>query len=346
MDAKLLIDAIVQQTTVLIAHLSTASGVRAPLAHVADQVFVEISREIEAQGVSRKVAADMFGMALRTYQRKVQRLTESATETHKTLWSAVLEYVREHESVTRREVLTRFRYDESEQVGAVLNDLVSSGLLSKTGRSASTLFRSTADADLKKINEGERLEVLPWFVWTAIYRAEQCTTAELIAQLPFSASEVTSALETLLADGRAEHRDGSEGSVLVASSLVVPVGATAGWEAAVFDHYQALCQAIMAKVGGGASRSDAKDVVGGATLSFDIYDDHPHRDAVLGLLERVRTDVNTLWRDVSAYNAEHPVTAEERPDKRKVVFYFGQSVGPADNDPLDSNTPIAHAPAP
>src|SRR5687768_7502850 len=73
MNTKLLIDAIVHQTTVLIAQLSTASGIRAPLSHVADQVFLELSREIEAQGVSRKVAADMFGLAIRTYQKKVQR---------------------------------------------------------------------------------------------------------------------------------------------------------------------------------------------------------------------------------------------------------------------------------
>jgi hypothetical protein len=57
----------VQQTTVLIAQLSTAAGLRAPLAHVADQVFVELSRELEAQGLGRKVVADMFGMALRGY---------------------------------------------------------------------------------------------------------------------------------------------------------------------------------------------------------------------------------------------------------------------------------------
>jgi len=37
MDTKLLVDAIVRQTTVLIAHLCTAAGVRAPLAHVADR---------------------------------------------------------------------------------------------------------------------------------------------------------------------------------------------------------------------------------------------------------------------------------------------------------------------
>lgn len=40
-NAKLLIDAIVRQTSVLIGQLSTAAGIRSPLAHVADQVFVD-----------------------------------------------------------------------------------------------------------------------------------------------------------------------------------------------------------------------------------------------------------------------------------------------------------------
>jgi hypothetical protein len=75
MQTRHLIDGIVRQTTVLIAQLSTAGGVRSPLAHVADQVFVSLAREIESQGVGRKVAADMFGLALRTYQKKIQRLT-------------------------------------------------------------------------------------------------------------------------------------------------------------------------------------------------------------------------------------------------------------------------------
>ena len=74
-----------RQTTVLIAQLSTSSGVRAPLSHVADQVFVELAREIEAQGVRRQVVADMFGMALRSYQKKVHRLVESETIRERTL---------------------------------------------------------------------------------------------------------------------------------------------------------------------------------------------------------------------------------------------------------------------
>ncbi len=65
MNAQVLIDSIVRQVTVLIAQLATSGGIRAPLSHVANQVFLDLARELEEQGVSRKVSADMFGMALR-----------------------------------------------------------------------------------------------------------------------------------------------------------------------------------------------------------------------------------------------------------------------------------------
>jgi hypothetical protein len=41
-----LIDAIVRQTTVLIAQLATAGGARTPLADIADQVFIDIACEL------------------------------------------------------------------------------------------------------------------------------------------------------------------------------------------------------------------------------------------------------------------------------------------------------------
>ena len=88
MHVKLLIDEIVRQTTVLIAQLSTAAGIRAPLSHLADQVFMELARELEAQGVRRTVVADMFGLALRSYQLKFQRLSE-APRPHTSLWQDI-----------------------------------------------------------------------------------------------------------------------------------------------------------------------------------------------------------------------------------------------------------------
>src|SRR5512147_1431616 len=105
MNVQFLIDQIVRQTTVLIAQLATAGGVRAPLAHVANQVFLDLTRELEAQGVSRKVSADMFGMALRSYLRRIQGLSESSTERGRTLWEAVLAYVGTADVRSRSEVL-------------------------------------------------------------------------------------------------------------------------------------------------------------------------------------------------------------------------------------------------
>lgn len=105
MESRLLIDAVMRQTTVLIAQMATSFGLRAPLANIADQVFLELSREIEQQGISRSVAADMFGMALRSYQRKVNRLRAGVTNGEKTLWQAVLDHVRAEETCTRAQIL-------------------------------------------------------------------------------------------------------------------------------------------------------------------------------------------------------------------------------------------------
>ena len=103
MNVKVLIDNVVRQTTVLIAELATAAGIRAPLAHLANEVFLDLVRELEAQGVGRKIIADMFGLALRSYQLKVQRLSESATERDRSLWEAVLETIRTRGVATREQ---------------------------------------------------------------------------------------------------------------------------------------------------------------------------------------------------------------------------------------------------
>src|SRR6476620_7247600 len=133
MNVNLLIDAIVRQTTVLIAQLATAAGARAPLAHTANLVFTDLVRELKEQGVGNKVIADMFGLALRTYHNKVQRLSESTTFRGRSLWEATLEYIEENGTVLQPEVLTRFARDDEASVRGVLTDLVESGMIFRTG---------------------------------------------------------------------------------------------------------------------------------------------------------------------------------------------------------------------
>ena len=312
-----------QQTTVLIGQLSTAAGVRAPLAKVADQVFLDLAKELDAQGVAQRVAADMFGLALRSYQKKVRRLAESASFPDRTLWEAIIEFVREKERVRRGDVLTRFRPDGEREVGAVLNDLVGSGLIYQTGHGSESLYGITSEADLVYLVRANEAQSAIPVVWTAVHKSPGIEVKELLERLATDEAVVRASVETLVAEGKLERKGDGDAAALTAVDLYVPVGAELGWEVAVFDHFRAVVNAIAAKVRRGRGRSQGDDIVGGATLSFDVGAGHPFESRVERLLRDVREQVGALWKDVEAYNQEHRADA---PRSKRVFFYFGQYV--------------------
>src|SRR5687768_9434222 len=170
MNLERLISAIVRQTTVLVARLSTTGGLRSPLGRVADQVFVGLVEELERQGVGKKVVADMFGMALRSYQLKLQRLQESVTESGTTLWSAVRGHIEAHGPTTRDDVFRRFARDDEASVGGILNDLVESGLVYRAGRGANAIFRATTREDLTAVATGDSEGGRDALVWLSVCR--------------------------------------------------------------------------------------------------------------------------------------------------------------------------------
>jgi hypothetical protein len=320
LDVKLLTDSIIRQTTVLIAQLSTTAGVRAPLAHLASEVFLTLSQELEGQGLSRKVVADMFGMALRSYQRRVQRLRESATVGGKTLWESILDYLQKEGRATRRALLDHFRDDDPEGIGAVLNDLMQSGLVSRTGNGASAVYAVTGNEDRKLLAREGKLETAAALVWLDLCRHPGAQPAEIAARLSLD-EEIVSASLASLRDHGCTTLD-AQGR-LTSEAMVIPVGAEAGWEAAVADHFQAVAAAITTKLRRGSTRSDFTDTTGGATLTFEISEGHPLSERVLGLLNRIRLDTNELWSEVEAHNAQRPIPED---DVRRVTFYFGQFV--------------------
>jgi hypothetical protein len=320
MNTKLLVDSIVRQTTVLIAQLCTAAGVRAPLAQIADQVFLGLSRELEAQGVGRKVAADMFGLALRSYQKKVQRLTESETQRDKTLWEAVMDYIREQGSVPRRRIFERFARDDDDAVAAILNDLVSSGLAYSTGRGERALFGLTSQVDQQRMEDEDVGATLPAMVWLIVYREGPIDAAGIAARLGPDAKQLDATLDELTREGRVQ-LDASTG-LYRSGTMTIAVGDRAGWEAAVLDHFQGVAKAIAAKVRLGPG-SELRELIGGATLSFDVHPGHPLEQEVYALLRETRARVNELWARLTAHNREHPIAD---PDKIKVTFYLGQNI--------------------
>lgn len=328
MTIELLIHAIVRQTTILIGQLATSGGTRAPLAQVANQVFLDLVRELERQGVSRKVSADMFGMGLRTYQRKIQRLTESSTDRGRSLWVAVLDFVASRGSVRRSDVLLHFAGDDETQVRSVLYDLCESGLITVSGTGMGVEYHATPEEKLAELRRTRRNEGLDELLWAMIYR-EGPLTRDALADPMLGDAELDAALQRLIAAGRVEYVEAD--CTYRASTLVVPLGSPSGWEAAVFDHFKALVNTITCRLREMRSAPHLADRIGGSTYTLEVWPGHPLEEKAYGTLSRLRSMLGELRREVEEYNATHPTPASYT----RVVLYAGQCLIPQENPGSD-----------
>lgn len=331
MNAQVLIDSIVRQVTVLIAQLATSGGIRAPLSHVANQVFLDLARELEGQGLSRKVSADMFGLGLRTYRRKIQRMTESATERGRSLWEVVLEHIRQHGLVTRLELLTRLSSDEEAQVRAVLRDLCESQLIFSSGVGASTSYRAATDDELASLKRKHGAEGSDEMLLALLFREAPLTALEVAQKAQTELPEVEAALARLVEGDRLDQlqADGQE-SRYRARQLVIPLGAPVGWEAAVFDHFKALVTTVLTRLRDDKTAS-LGDVIGGSTYTIDVWPGHPLAEEVYGALGRMRASLSDLRARVLAFNAEREVPEQHN----RVVIYVGQCLFEEGADRVD-----------
>jgi hypothetical protein len=324
MNVQLLIDSIVRQTTVLIAQLATAGGARTPLARIANQVFVELAAELEGQGLSRKVTADMFGISLRSYQRKVHRLRESRTEQGRSLWEAVFDHLAERGLITRRDVLERFRRDDVQSVRGILRDLVDSGLVFMTGSGDDALYRIASESELGQAASGERRADA--LVWALIYREGPLTRAQLGDRLALEEPALEAVLAYLVHAGHIEREELGLETSYRSERLVPEPDAGAGWEAAVYDHFQAVVRTVCARLDRDTAREGYREYIGGSTYSLDIHREHPLRGEVLGTLAAIRAQLGDLRRRVNEHNAS--LVPDQRPARERVVVYAGQCVLP------------------
>lgn len=316
MNAQILINSTVRQITVLIAQLATSGGIRAPLAHVANQVFVDLARELEAQGVSRKVSADMFGMALRAYIRKVRRLTEGETDGGKTLWQAMYEFVQQEGMVSRARIMERFRHDGEVEVSSLLKDLTDSGLVFATGVGGAAIYRLANEDERQKYLQLTRDDGLEEMAWVLVFREGPLSVDELGVALSIDGADRDRLVSGLCESGRVR----KEGDRLSADTFVVPLGSSKGWEASVFDHIQAVVQTICARLRLLDDASGAEEV-GGSTFSFNIWPGHPFEAEVRGHLAAHRARLKDLKARVAEYNQG----ARRPADYEQVTAYVGQS---------------------
>lgn len=327
MNVGLLIDAVVRQTMVLIAELATSGGLRAPLAHVASEAFLELSRELESQGVTKKVSADMFGMALRTYQRRTQRLSQSRTDRGRSLWEAVLEFIQTGDAVSRSEVFRRFRRDDEASLRGVLRDLTESGLVYTTGSGRGTSYRAATPEEVGRERGGNDRVGVEAVVWSVVYREGPVEVARLVALTKLGAEALEPVLAGLVATGRVERIESGGVTSYRSRELVLGFDDPAGWEASVLDHFSTLVRTITKKLSRD-QRASAADEVGGSTYHFDLWRGHPLEEEVVSELSRFRHRMTALRERVDRVNAERG----EQSLTLRVDCYYGQSVTEEDHD--------------
>lgn len=321
MSSTTLIDAVVRQTTVLIAHLATAAGQRATLASVANQVFADLVRELKQQGLGHKVIADMFGMALRTYHKKVARLAESHSAHGQSIWEAVLSFVQERGGVLRSDVLARFSGDEEAVVRGVLSDLVDNGLLYRTGSGDRTSFRAALPEELPPLPD--RDEVLSRLVLVALHQHGPLTEEQLLERVPMERAALAALVASLLEDGRVQASRDASGARYRCDHLVIGFADPIGWQAAIYDHYQAMVGALCHKLSLSANQAHPGEWLGGSTYTFDLWPGHPLAEEALALLSKLRGEAAELRKRVDAHNTQHP--SEHRADAFRVITYVGQN---------------------
>lgn len=308
MNVDAVIAAIVRQSATLVARLATTAGLRAPLADIGDRLFLDLVAELRSRGISGKVIADMFGLALRSYQAKVRRLAD-ADGRDRTLWEAVLGHIRAEVKATRADILRRFRYDDEAIVRGVLNDLVESGLIYRTGRGDRTAYRiAEAGIEAAEPDPGDGLALL------AIHRHGPLTAADLAAHLGLDPADAEAAARRLEAAGRVEPEPSADDIPRWrCDTMVIAPDAAGGVGAAIVDHVEAVVATLCARLDGTADGA-------GSTFRFEVWDDHPHAAAVDGALDDLRHRLGALREAVDAHNAAHPRPA----DAREVTVYLGR----------------------
>jgi len=143
METETLIETLLCRTMVEIAQLATAGGARVPLARLADRTFLELTRELARQGLTTKVIADMLGVAPRTYHRRIRETQGAALTQPRSAWQQVLELLCAEQPLTAHAVKQRLHHEGADLLGAVLHDLVHSGLSRRTGWGESAVYRPT-----------------------------------------------------------------------------------------------------------------------------------------------------------------------------------------------------------
>ena len=332
MNFSRLVERMVPLVAELFATLASRDPLRMYFADIAEKTLHDIVSELGKAGLSQEAIAASLGMTIGGFRNKMRRLREAyreegdgTTESPRSLMEHVYGFIHEHGSeidpVEYRAIEEHFSGVKEDSLRGVLHFLVQYGLLSVSGRSATREYRIVPRRTSDQSGHQDAV--------VALYRDGPLSAEDLGHRLELSPDEVAAVLQALRVDGRLGEIQGDDGVTRYrATAYHIPVDAVDGFEAALWDHFQAMCRAICRKVRLARYGAAPDDRIGGATYSYDLPADHPLVEEIGGFLRTSREKLEA-WRV-----AAHPLLADLAPGDGQVrlTIYIGQTVEEAGDE--------------
>jgi hypothetical protein len=194
-------------------------------------------------------------------------------------------------------------------------------------------YRAATSDEIAALRTGS--DGLHELVWALVYREGPLDERELSARTSLGGEALSRCLGKLLLDQRIERE--ADGRYR-AHAIVLPLGSSAGWEAALFDHFQAVVKTMVARLQRSADATSEAES-GGSTYTFSIWPGHPFEQEVRGLLQAFRTRHSELRERIKAYNDAHA-----RPPRfERITVYGGLHVQAEDEDETGAESPAVDA---
>ncbi|MCA9541565.1 MAG: winged helix-turn-helix domain-containing protein [Myxococcales bacterium] len=309
----------------LLATLATRNPLRMYFADIAGKTLLDIVQVLRHDGISQEAIAASLGLTLNGFQARMKRLKEQHDEPpeedgddRRTLMERVFAFIADHpdaeQGVPIRQVGDAFRGVKRDTLNGVLHFLVQSGFLTAEGRGGRRRLRVERRPHAQGPNEHD--------VGVLLYREGPLTLAELARRLECSTERAASLLDRLRRDGALVEGESDGEATFAATNYHIPLDHTEGYEAAIFDHFSAMVQAICKKLRLGHHHASLADQIGGATFSLRVPVDDPLYDEVSAFLRDNRVRLESWLARANALREADLVGREVR----RFTLYVGQSV--------------------
>ena len=331
MNFSRLVERIVPLVAELMATLAAKDPVRMYFANIADKTLLDIVETLRKEGISNEAIASSLGKTISGFYRMVSRLREEVESEEKvdgprTLMEQVFSWVCDEADrrvedegaastaeirILYTDIEQKFKGVRRESLKSVLFFLVQYDMVGVSGRSDRASYwvvpRRTSEA-------GYHDAVV------TLYREGPMSLSDLSVAVGLPERRCQDFLDTLSDEGLLDEEENPETGEpnFRARSYHIPVGAPEGFEAALWDHLQAVLRAISKKVRLAKYGAKAAESVGGSTFSYDLPADHPLTDEISEFLTETRARLED-WMERA-----RPLLDSGQPLEKKVTIYIGQ----------------------